>query len=94
VAFLNTTHPRIDERLEAARRGISSCALRTRSRDREMRVSVSIGAARFPGCGQTVHETLAVADERLYIAKKAGRDRVVVEGGSDDQTSEAALRAR
>ena len=40
-------------------------------------LTVSIGAAMFPADGATVDALFAVADERLYEAKKGGRNRVV-----------------
>jgi diguanylate cyclase (GGDEF)-like protein len=40
-------------------------------------VTVSIGAAMYPADGTTVDALFTVADERLYEAKKAGRNRVV-----------------
>jgi diguanylate cyclase (GGDEF)-like protein len=40
-------------------------------------LTVSIGAALFPADGATVDALFQVADERLYAAKKAGRNRVV-----------------
>jgi diguanylate cyclase (GGDEF)-like protein len=40
-------------------------------------VTVSIGAAIYPDDGANVDALFAVADERLYAAKKAGRNRVV-----------------
>jgi diguanylate cyclase (GGDEF)-like protein len=41
-------------------------------------VTVSLGGALFPDDGSTGEELLAAADERLYAAKAAGRNRVVV----------------
>lgn len=40
-------------------------------------VTVSIGAAIFPSDGNTVEALFQVADERLYQAKRLGRNRVV-----------------
>jgi len=40
-------------------------------------VTVSIGAALYPDDGTNADALFAVADERLYAAKKAGRNRVV-----------------
>ena len=41
-------------------------------------VTVSVGVAAFPaGKARTVNELLQVADERLYDAKRAGRDCVI-----------------
>jgi diguanylate cyclase (GGDEF)-like protein len=41
-------------------------------------VTVSIGASIFPDDGNAVDVLFRAADERLYAAKKAGRNRVVV----------------
>jgi diguanylate cyclase (GGDEF)-like protein len=40
-------------------------------------VTVSIGAAMYPADGKSVDALFVVADERLYEAKKGGRNRVV-----------------
>jgi diguanylate cyclase (GGDEF)-like protein len=40
-------------------------------------VTISAGAAMYPADGTTVDALFTVADERLYEAKKAGRNRVV-----------------
>src|SRR5258706_1034334 len=40
-------------------------------------VTISIGAAMYPADGTTVDALFVVADERLYEAKKGGRNRVV-----------------
>ncbi|HEY5611813.1 MAG TPA: GGDEF domain-containing protein, partial [Thermoanaerobaculia bacterium] len=41
-------------------------------------LTVSIGGALFPGDGATPAELFAAADSRLYEAKAAGRNRVVI----------------
>ncbi|MEO9256317.1 MAG: sensor domain-containing diguanylate cyclase [Tepidiformaceae bacterium] len=45
----------------------------------EARVSVTIsaGVAVIPECADSLHEAIRVADDRLYIAKRAGRNRIV-----------------
>ncbi len=45
-------------------------------------VTVSIGAAAFPLHGQVPDTLMQAADEALYRAKRAGRNRVEVAGGS------------
>ncbi|MEV1292733.1 GGDEF domain-containing protein [Pseudonocardia sp. NPDC049635] len=44
-------------------------------------LSVSVGAAVSPGAGVEVDDLLAAADEALYAAKRAGRNRVRVRTG-------------
>jgi diguanylate cyclase (GGDEF)-like protein len=53
-------------------------------------ITVSIGAALFPGDGKTVDALFQVADERLYEAKKGGRNRVV---GATTRPTTAAARS-
>lgn len=46
-------------------------------------VSFSAGMADFPEDGQTIHDLIQKADERLYIAKNSGRARIVVSEGEE-----------
>lgn len=46
------------------------------------RVTISIGVASFPGNGQTPEVLMQVADEALYRAKRAGRNRVEAAPGA------------
>jgi diguanylate cyclase (GGDEF)-like protein len=51
------------------------------ARDREVRLTVSIGIAQFPSDGAATPDALvAQADEALYRAKRAGRDTLSVHG--------------
>lgn len=87
-----TLAPQIAERF---RRSIESMDLGKVSLDR---VTVSIGVSTFAG-GNPVpdhHTLLRVADEALYEAKGAGRNRVViraVDAGSTERTSDAPKSA-
>jgi len=47
-------------------------------------LSASIGVATFPDHGSEVDELLRAADSALYVAKRAGRDRVALAGGGPD----------
>lgn len=48
----------------------------------ELRVSVSIGVAQYPGVGQDLEELLLAADNAMFAAKQSGRDRVCVVKGA------------
>jgi diguanylate cyclase (GGDEF)-like protein len=61
---------RVGERL---RQAISDAADRA-----GIDVTVSVGVARPAGARVTFHDALSAADRALYVAKAAGRDRVVV----------------
>ncbi len=49
-------------------------------RDRSHRVTVSVGVAGLPAAGTDADELVLAADQALYAAKDAGRDRVVLAG--------------
>jgi diguanylate cyclase (GGDEF)-like protein len=46
------------------------------------RVTVSIGVATFPEDGRTGEQVLTAADQAMYVAKRAGRNRVIGARGS------------
>jgi diguanylate cyclase (GGDEF)-like protein len=50
-----------------------------------MQLSASIGVATFPDHGNEIDELLRAADTALYVAKRAGRDRVALAGAGPDQ---------
>jgi diguanylate cyclase (GGDEF)-like protein len=68
----------VAERLRAAIAG-----LRTPANDGVIAVTTSIGVCAAPGGDLDIDEALAAADDALYRAKRAGRDRVVL---ADDAT--------
>jgi diguanylate cyclase (GGDEF)-like protein len=53
------------------------------------RITVSIGAAEYPSHGDTPEELIAGADRALYLAKGAGRDRVMIATGRAESEQEA-----
>jgi diguanylate cyclase (GGDEF)-like protein len=53
------------------------------------RMTVSIGAAEYSAHGDTPEELIAAADRAMYLAKGAGRDRVMVAAGRGEPEKEA-----
>jgi diguanylate cyclase (GGDEF)-like protein len=83
VAFPDHADNRILQRLETLQRGIAETPVRSRSAEEDIQVTVSVGVARMPGDADGVHEVLALADRRMYAAKRGGRNQVVVTGDGD-----------
>lgn len=52
------------------------------------KISISIGLAEFPEHGHTADEVISSADEALYAAKRAGRNRVVRAGQKTKKPTE------
>ncbi|HMO55491.1 MAG TPA: diguanylate cyclase, partial [Tepidiformaceae bacterium] len=59
---------RVRAAIEAARVSVSD--------ELTVAVTVSAGVAAIPGCADSLHEALRIADDRLYAAKRAGRNRI------------------
>ncbi len=55
-------------------------------------VTVSAGVAVIPGCAENLRDAIRVADDRLYMAKRAGRDRIAWRDGeqAEDRNRSAA----
>lgn len=47
------------------------------SDDASITITVSAGVAAIPSCADSLNEALRIADDRLYAAKREGRNRVV-----------------
>lgn len=52
-------------------------ALRFQVGSESFHVTVSIGASSFPEDGSTLDDLMELADQRLYVAKRSGRNQVV-----------------
>src|SRR3954471_15541275 len=68
---------RATDLLERFRRVVAVKAIALPGRSKPASVTVSIGVAIWPDDGDSPADLLRCADERLYQAKAAGRDRVV-----------------
>ena len=55
-------------------------------------VTLSVGVASFPDHGDDPQAIISKADAALYQAKKRGRNRVVLAGGTRKKTSQTASR--
>lgn len=49
-----------------------------RAYDEDLKVTISVGVSVFPSHGRDIHELIDKADQALYWAKQAGRNRVCV----------------
>jgi diguanylate cyclase (GGDEF)-like protein len=72
------------ERAEKARRGFQNLRLSDRLGlgNAVDAVTISAGVAVFPEHGNEVNQVLKAADEALYAAKRAGKDRVEMSSGN------------
>src|SRR5215468_1071308 len=66
-------------KLESLRALIAGSPMRLPSSDRFVEITISAGAASFPQDCSSEAELLATADERLFQAKREGRNRVVTD---------------
>ncbi|MBK7404360.1 MAG: GGDEF domain-containing protein [Phycisphaerales bacterium] len=84
------TGPQASQIAERVRGQVSDTPVRTRGG--EVSVTVSVGMAiGNPAQGHTAEALVEMADQAMYEAKRAGRDRVVVAGGlAADPEREAA----
>jgi diguanylate cyclase (GGDEF)-like protein len=77
VAFLDSEHPALVQRLEALRNEVADVEIRRAGLAEPVRITLSAGLARFPREGASLEEALALAFDRVHAAKRAGRDRVM-----------------
>jgi two-component system, cell cycle response regulator len=64
-------------KLEALRESIASTPIALAARGEKAHVTVSAGLSSFPQDAEDTSELFALADERMFQAKKQGRNRVV-----------------
>jgi diguanylate cyclase (GGDEF)-like protein/PAS domain S-box-containing protein len=50
-------------------------------------VTVSAGVAAVPACADSLEEAIRIADDRLFIAKRAGRNRVVSSNDAQERSA-------
>lgn len=77
VLFPETPVHEAMEKLEIIRERISSLRIPVARRTIPAQVTLSAGIASWPEDGSSVDEVLYTADERLFAAKRAGRNRLV-----------------
>jgi diguanylate cyclase (GGDEF)-like protein len=64
-------------KLESVRELVANTPIALGTRGEKVQVTISAGLASFPQDGKDVGELFALADERMFQAKKEGRNRVI-----------------
>ena len=54
---------------------------------RTISITISAGVAAVPTCADSLNEALRIADDRLYAAKRAGRNRVVSDDSGEQRSA-------
>ena len=70
-------------KVDLIRRTIESTVLDLPDHREPSRLTISAGIAEYPADGNTVDMLIAIADDRLLLAKRQGRNRVVTEDGRE-----------
>jgi two-component system, cell cycle response regulator len=65
------------QRLESLRQSITTTPIQLSTGGERVQVTISAGLASFPEDGENAAQLFALADERMFQAKKEGRNRVV-----------------
>jgi diguanylate cyclase (GGDEF)-like protein len=65
------------QKLESLRESMASTPFALSARGEKINVTISAGLASFPQDGEDALQLFAVADERMFQAKRAGRNRIV-----------------
>jgi two-component system, cell cycle response regulator len=78
VVILPETDVEVAQRkLESLRELVASTPIPLAARGQKIHVTISAGLASFPQDGEDAAELFALADDRMFQAKKEGRNRVV-----------------
>jgi two-component system cell cycle response regulator len=78
VVILPETDVDVAQRkLESLRESVASTPVALSTRGEEAQITISAGLASFPQDAEDAEELFALADERMFQAKKDGRNRVV-----------------
>jgi two-component system, cell cycle response regulator len=70
------------QKLESLRKAVASTPIAVGSHGKQVRVTISAGIASFPQDGEDAAELFALADERMFQAKREGRNRIVADSAS------------
>jgi diguanylate cyclase (GGDEF)-like protein len=89
VLFPETAAPEAMEKLETIRERVASLRIPVARGTIPAQVTLSGGVAGWPDDGSAVDEVLFIADERLFAAKRAGRNRLI--GPPADRDAQATL---
>jgi two-component system cell cycle response regulator len=65
------------QKLESLRESVASTPIELGTRGEQVQVTISAGLASFPQDGEHAAELFALADERMFQAKREGRNRIV-----------------
>jgi two-component system cell cycle response regulator len=66
-----------EQKLESLRKLVASTPFALSPRSEQAHVTISVGLASFPQDGESAGDLFACADERMFEAKRDGRNRVV-----------------
>jgi len=64
-------------KVERLREQVASTSIALATRGKKIHMTISAGLASYPQDGEDAAELLALADERMFQAKREGRNRVV-----------------
>jgi two-component system cell cycle response regulator len=71
-----------EQKLESLRKAVASAPIAVGSHGKQVQVTISAGIASFPQDGEDAAELFALADERMFQAKREGRNRTVADSAS------------